>query len=102
MFPHPRRVLAAFVLLTLATLGLVTALLYAQPHSSPVVVAKLTSFTGTSEKGSLDEALTAALRSAAAVAPSGRATSWKVTRISGLSGGANPPSRIVVTVEAHW
>src|SRR5262245_6882160 len=103
MFRHlPRHGFAALVLITLTTLGLVTALLYAQPQTNPVVVTKVNNFSGISEKGSFEEALGAALQNASAMAPAGRSTQWKVTRISGLTGGAKPPSRITVTIEAHW
>lgn len=103
MCPQQRRGILAVALATFAGVVLLTAWLQAgQPQSSPVVVAKLTSFSGTSEKGSLEEALEAAVEHATAVAPAGRQTVWKVIKISGLSGGAKPPHRVIVTVEAHW
>jgi hypothetical protein len=102
MFAAPRHGFVAALLLTLTTLALLTSMLHAQPQSSPVIVAKLTSFSGTSEKGSFAEALDAAVHHAASAGPSGRPTIWKVTRISGMSQGAEAPIRVIVTVEAHW
>ena len=103
MFRHQRRgLVTAIALVVFASVGLLAALLHAQPQSSPVIVAKLTNFSGASDKGSFEDALEAAIENASAAAPTGRATIWKVTRISGQSGGSHSPKRVIVTVEAHW
>jgi hypothetical protein len=103
MFRHQRRgLVTAIGLAVLASIALLAALLQAQPQSSPVMVAKLNNFSGVSDKGSFDDALEAAIENASASAPTGRATVWKVTRISGQSGGSQSPKRVIVTVEAHW
>jgi hypothetical protein len=98
MFPLQRR-----SIITAVVLALLTALLVTAPQAAKVMTTRLTSFSGTSDKGSFEEALEAAVRNAAAAAPGAdRQTVWKVTRISGLSGGIKPSRRVIVTVEAHW
>ncbi|TMQ70945.1 MAG: hypothetical protein E6K80_07040 [Candidatus Eisenbacteria bacterium] len=96
MLAQKRR--AVLAMLLVLAVGLATPLV-----AGKVVTARLTSFSGTSDEGSFEDALQAAVRSAAADAPSAdRPTVWKVTRISGLTGGSKSAKRIIVTVEAHW
>ncbi len=101
MLAHWRRFLVPIGLLVLA---LALAILVASPlDAGKVITARITTFSGTSEDGSLQEALDAAIHAAAGAAPGAdRQTVWRVTRISGLSGGIKPAKRVVVTVEAHW
>ena len=91
-------------ILALAVLALTCALTLAPPlRAARVVTTRLTAFSGTSEKGSFEEALEAAIHHAASASPlSDRPTEWKVVRIAGTSGGAKPLTRVVVTVEARW
>jgi hypothetical protein len=65
---------------------------------SPVVVAKLTSFSECQKEAS--RRLWRLPEHATAAGPAGRQTVWKVIRISGLSGGTTPARRVIVTVES--
>jgi|GraSoiStandDraft_34_1057297.scaffolds.fasta_scaffold771728_2 hypothetical protein len=97
-----RRGNVAAIALTILTLS--PALWFASPlRAGKVVTARITSYSGASEGGNLQEALDAAIHNASAQAPGAdRQTVWKVTRISGLAGGLKPAKRVIVTIEAHW
>src|SRR5262250_1425476 len=98
MLAHRRRFLAPIGILTV---GIALTSLFAAPlDAGKVITARITTFSGASEDGSLQGALDAAIHNAAAAAPGAdRQTVWRVTRISGLSGGIKPAKRVVVTVE---